>query len=138
MTWPTFYEQIKYWLPVVTFLLLCYKGYASAEKKAESWMGTLLDNHLTHVQAATESMAESMSQLVSCQKESTAALSRLATAQNELVLGIEILKDRSSQARSNPQYVVEHTTKVSPAPSAPVVVAESIDSTLVPDVPQQS
>jgi len=117
MTWPTFYEALKYWLPIVTVLTLAYKGSVATGKGVKKWADALLDNHLTHIQTATEGVAKSMVELVESQKASTTAMTRLAEAQNQLVLGIEILKDRSSQARQQSPFTISTHTTVSAPPA---------------------
>lgn len=48
------YAALKFWLPLATAFTLVYKAYTSAKKNIGEWAHTLLNNHLAHVQDATE------------------------------------------------------------------------------------
>lgn len=47
------YDQLKFWLPLVSAFLLAYKGFQSIKKSVDGWAAKLFDNHLSHIQSAT-------------------------------------------------------------------------------------
>ncbi len=81
MTALAFYAALKYWLPLLTAFTFIFKAYKSAEKKISvgftQWANKLLDNHLSHIQTATEDTAAAMRAF------STTAVSLLEEIRNE-------------------------------------------------------
>ena len=63
------YEQLKFWLPVVTFFTLLVKGYISMKKAAQSWANTMPDNHMAHIQASSERASTAVTELAGYHKE---------------------------------------------------------------------
>lgn len=49
------YDQLKFWLPLISGFVLAYKGFKSLKKSIDGWASNLFDNHLSHIQAATAS-----------------------------------------------------------------------------------
>jgi hypothetical protein len=49
----TWAEQIRYWLPLVSAFLLIVKAYSTGKKNIATFCDRLLDNHLSHIEAAT-------------------------------------------------------------------------------------
>ena len=47
------YDQLKFWLPMVSAFVLAYKGFRSIKKSIDGWAETLFRNHLSHIQDAT-------------------------------------------------------------------------------------
>lgn len=52
------YEQLKFWLPVISGFLLTYKGFKSFKTSVDDWAAKLFDNHLSHIQTATMSTVD--------------------------------------------------------------------------------
>lgn len=52
---PLIYEQMKFWLPLVSAFVLAYKGFQSIKSSIDGWAAKLFDNHLSHIQTATMS-----------------------------------------------------------------------------------
>lgn len=48
------YTGLKYWLPLISAFGLVMKGWKSAKAEISKSMDTLLNNHLSHIQTATE------------------------------------------------------------------------------------
>jgi hypothetical protein len=63
------YEQLKFWLPVVTVITLMIKGFRSAKSAAQTWANTMLDNHMAHIQASSERAAAAVTELAGYHKE---------------------------------------------------------------------
>lgn len=63
------YEQLKYWLPVTTVLGLLFKAYTKARNSMSIWAGALIDNHMTHIQAATEKASDAVVQLANYHRD---------------------------------------------------------------------
>jgi len=91
MTAPDIYAAIKFWLPMVTAFGLIIKAYHSATTGITSWADKLLNNHLSHIQAATERTATLLEQAQREQKEYQA---KDAEVQQGIVTSLEVLKDR--------------------------------------------
>lgn len=91
MTLAVFYAALKFWLPIITAFTMVYKAYGSAKTGITAWADKLLNNHLSHIQSATEETANLM-------RESIQADSKYreqdARVQQEIITGIEILRDR--------------------------------------------
>ncbi len=51
----TIYEQVRYWLPLVSAFGLIIKAYTSGKKNVAEFCDRLLSNHLTHIEQATAS-----------------------------------------------------------------------------------
>lgn len=49
------YTAAKYWIPLSTLFVMVFKAYTSGKRSIGAWAEKLLSNHLTHIQAATES-----------------------------------------------------------------------------------
>lgn len=60
MTAIALYAALKFWLPMVTAFILICKGYTSGVNKLTTWADKLLNNHLSHIQTATEATAATM------------------------------------------------------------------------------
>ena len=48
------YEAVKYWGPLAGAFLMVYRGYKKAGAKLTEWADKLLNNHLHHIQEATQ------------------------------------------------------------------------------------
>jgi hypothetical protein len=51
----TFYEQLRWWLPIISAFGLVIKAYTSTKKGVTEFAERLLDNHLAGIEAATTS-----------------------------------------------------------------------------------
>jgi hypothetical protein len=91
MTAPDVYAALKFWLPMVTAFGLIIKAYHSAAGGITSWADKLLNNHLSHIQAATEKTAALLEQ---SQKEQKAYQEKDALVQHDITTSLAILKDR--------------------------------------------
>ena len=100
-----FYDALKFWLPIITGFTLIYKLVDKGVNAFGDWADKLLDNHLTHIQAATESTAESLKQLVSLHGMTAKAITKVADdlrehedkddrVQGEIAKNVAILLDR--------------------------------------------
>lgn len=49
----SFYAGLKFWLPLASAFALIIKAYGTAKKNVSEWADKLLNNHLTHIEAAT-------------------------------------------------------------------------------------
>lgn len=49
----SFYAGLKFWLPLASAFALTIKAYSTAKKNLSEWADKLLNNHLTHIEAAT-------------------------------------------------------------------------------------
>jgi hypothetical protein len=49
----TWYELIRWWLPIITVITLVVKAYLSVKKSIGEWTNKLLDNHLAHIEKAS-------------------------------------------------------------------------------------
>jgi hypothetical protein len=52
------YEAVKFWLPLITIIGLIVKAYGSAKNNIGEWAHTLLNNHLSHLEAAATATKE--------------------------------------------------------------------------------
>lgn len=52
------YDAVKFWLPLLSAFALVWKAYSGAKKNVSDWAETLFSNHLSHIQAATETTVE--------------------------------------------------------------------------------
>lgn len=57
------YGELKFWLPLLTFSGLIVKAYLNFRKSTTEWMNQLLDNHLTHIQKATQTTSDGIAGL---------------------------------------------------------------------------
>src|SRR5208282_5633904 len=57
MTGNQMYDAIKFWLPITTAFTVVYGAYRNVLTKVTIWGNQLLENHLTHIQSATEDSA---------------------------------------------------------------------------------
>lgn len=48
------YEAVKYWGPLAGAFLMVYRSYKKAGQKLTEWADKLLNNHLHHIQEATQ------------------------------------------------------------------------------------
>jgi hypothetical protein len=51
----TLYEQIRWWLPIISAFGLIIKAYTSGKKNLSEFASRLLDNHLHGIETATTS-----------------------------------------------------------------------------------
>jgi hypothetical protein len=49
----TWYEILRWWLPIITVITLVVKAYLSVKKSIGEWTNKLLDNHLAHIEKAS-------------------------------------------------------------------------------------
>jgi hypothetical protein len=54
------YDSLRFWLPLVSGFAIVVKAYMSAKKSVGEWASRLLNNHLSHIQAATQETAASI------------------------------------------------------------------------------
>jgi hypothetical protein len=47
------YEIIKWWGPILGFVAMVFKLRKDVISRADTWMNSLLNNHLSHIQEAT-------------------------------------------------------------------------------------
>jgi hypothetical protein len=52
------YEFVKYWFPLITISLMIRKGWKSFKESIDAWADKMLNNHLTHIQSATETTVQ--------------------------------------------------------------------------------
>ena len=112
MTGPVFYELIKFWLPLITaggiglrLIFAIRKLYISTKDSIVSWANVLLENHMTHIQAAAENASISLAMMTETNKELASTIKLLRDdfvgtqhenlrIQSAILTGIEVLKDR--------------------------------------------
>src|ERR1019366_3757466 len=71
------YGELRYWLVWVSAFGIVIKAYFSVKKNASEWMALLLDNHLSHIQAATTATAETTKDTNDVLRESAGKLDML-------------------------------------------------------------
>jgi hypothetical protein len=91
MTAIALYAAVKFWLPLLTAFGLVIKAYGSTKRGITAWADTLMNNHLSHIQAATEETARLLRDAIKSDEEHRKA--DLEVLQ-EIKTGIEVLKDR--------------------------------------------
>ena len=107
------YALIKFWVPIATGFGLVIKAYFAVKHGVQgwktditSWADALLNNHLNHIQAATETTANLLVEMRDANHQSAMAVARVATdlrdhqeasmvVQHQILTGLEVLKDRS-------------------------------------------
>lgn len=105
MNGPVIYEFVKFWLPVLTGFGMVFKAWRVARGGVTKWADSLLNNHLTHIQIATEQSAKLLVEVRDdhrvAKQEITGIRSDLHThevatlaVQQQILTGIEVLKDR--------------------------------------------
>ena len=112
MTAMDFYTALKFWLPMVSAFGLVIGAYRSGKRGITEWADALLNNHLSHIQVATESTARfsenTAGLLVEIRNAGTAqatAVERVrmdllkheeeeAIVQRQIALDLAVLKDR--------------------------------------------
>lgn len=112
MTWLAVYAFIKYWLPMTTAAGLLFKLYfiiRNAVRRTMDdigiWANTLLDNHLTHIQASAEQASASLKELSETNREVASSMKSMREdfqetqvenlrVQSNILTGIEVLRDR--------------------------------------------
>jgi hypothetical protein len=116
LTAATCYAALKFWLPMGTAFGLVIKAYRSLTTGVTSWADKLLNNHLSHIQAATESTAsltkiaaETSAQLLreiliesrraavassQVQRDLKEYQNKDADTQRDIVTALAVLKDR--------------------------------------------
>jgi hypothetical protein len=98
------YDAAKYWLPVITVITLIVRAYRNAKHGITEWANQLFNNHLTHIQIATESTAASLKEMVTYQKASAESVKKVAEdlelhekqdleIQGKILTGIEVIKE---------------------------------------------
>jgi hypothetical protein len=87
MTALAFYAALKFWLPMLTAFGLVIKAYKSAKVGVTAWADALLNNHLAHIQAATEATASLLREAQEYQRKD-------AETQRQIITSLEVLKDR--------------------------------------------
>ena len=117
MTAAILYAAFKFWLPLLTAFTFIYKGWKSATRGVTDWADSLLNNHLSHIQRYTEETAIAVKQyaaaslalLEEIRDDGKAAANAVAQVRSDLkghqdddmdiqgkiLLGIEVLKDRT-------------------------------------------
>jgi hypothetical protein len=91
MTAIAFYAALKFWLPMVTAFVLVIKAYRTLSSGVTTWADKLLNNHLSHIQTATEATATLLAQSHKDQQEYQ---KKDAETQQSIITSLEILKDR--------------------------------------------
>lgn len=86
MTWLAVYAFIKFWGPIATAVGLLVKAYLSATKGISSWANTLLDNHMQHIQDASERSSQAVVELASYHRD-------MLDSQRELVVAMCSMKE---------------------------------------------
>ncbi len=69
MTGLEMYAVLKFWLPIVTAGGFVVKAYLSAKKSIGTWANTLLDNHMSHIQEASEKSSAAIIELADYHKQ---------------------------------------------------------------------
>lgn len=105
MTGEAIYEIVKFWLPIATAFGLVIRGWKSAKGGVTQWADLLLNNHLSHIQTATEASASLLKEVRDNGVSAAAAVAQISQdlrlhedstlkVQRDILVGIEILKDR--------------------------------------------
>jgi hypothetical protein len=112
------YAAIKYWLPMTAFFTLVIRGWRSLKTSLTDGMDKLLNNHLSHIQLATEKTVSETEKtnallLKSAQHDATVAdkVSSVATkleehsdrelqVWNSVVKTLAVLEDRTRSSRT--------------------------------------
>lgn len=55
---------LKTWMPWTTAAILIWRSYAKLRDNISTWAGTLLDNHLAHLQVSLSNIEKLLQQLV--------------------------------------------------------------------------
>lgn len=91
------YGELKFWLPMISGFSLAAGIWFKAKKSMQEWASKLLDNHLSHIQTATENTAASLSGL-------TQALINHEEKEMQVWQGVvrtlDVLEDRTSRSRA--------------------------------------
>jgi hypothetical protein len=115
------YEQLKFWLPVSTFLALVYKAYTKAKDGVSMWAETLLDNHMAHIQGASERASDAVVSLASYHKD-------MLESQKDLVKTLSSVKeDFHEYSRENARTQAAIATGIE-------VIKSKLDTSLVAQV----
>lgn len=105
MTGQAIYEIIKFWLPLISGFGLVIKAYKSASSGITQWADSLLNNHLSHIQDATEKSASLLQEVrddhraaqvevAGVRSDLKAHEAQALAVQQQILTGIEVLKDR--------------------------------------------
>lgn len=70
MHWIVLFGYLKLWVPSFGGLYLAFKLYTSVSHGVSEWANTLLDNHMKHIQDASERIANSMDLMATDHRES--------------------------------------------------------------------
>jgi len=113
MTGTQIYDAVKYWLPVTTFFTVGYSAYRSVLAKVTIWGNKLLENHLKHIQSATEESAKVLKEVRDNQISQGVKVDLVAAhvakvandlekheeadgeVQHQILTALEVLKDRT-------------------------------------------
>jgi len=106
------YALITFWLPIITAVSLSIKAFLAIRKMFRStktaiseWANALLDNHMTHIQAAVEDASKSIGQMAESNRELVTTMKEMRTdfqqsyrendrKQTVILTSLEVLKDR--------------------------------------------
>jgi hypothetical protein len=103
----TIYDQLKFWLPIVTALGIVIKGYLTVKNNVSSWADQLLHNHMHHIEEAVKSNADEA-------MKTNALLT--AAAERETSVGMKVdmvqatIHERSTQEAAVWKDVIEALT----------------------------
>jgi hypothetical protein len=84
LNWMDVYEHVKFWLPVSTAAGLLYRWYANLKRGVSKWADTLLDNHMVHIQSASEKASEAVVELAGYHKEMLDSQQKLVVALTDM------------------------------------------------------
>lgn len=88
------YEELKYWLPVVTLMTLVVKAFFSSKRAVGEYADKLLNNHLAHIEAYSERAALASESGAKSAENLAKQIGEMARDQRDILTGIEVLKDR--------------------------------------------
>src|ERR1017187_4574774 len=106
----TIYEQIKFWLPIISAFGIITKAYFGAKKNVTEFADKLLTNHLTHIEQATVSteaetkktnvlLTESSGKLDTIQSQLSEQHSQQILAWQGIIESLAVLKERTRGSR---------------------------------------
>jgi hypothetical protein len=96
---------MKFWLPIVSAFGLIVKAWFTIKKHVGDWAGTLLSNHLAHIQRACERTADSLEKQEVSVEQTARAVAKVAEdlkqhqdddkeVQGRILGTLDVLKDR--------------------------------------------
>jgi hypothetical protein len=107
----TIYEQVRFWLPLISGFGLVIKAYSSAKNNISEFCNKLLDNHLSHIEVATVSNAEEAKQTNILLKDHAGKIDMVQNTLRDhhekqlqvwqgVIEGLTILKERTRASRT--------------------------------------